>query len=35
MKTDYMDEAKTGQVWETDVAKAAELVKLKRAEYVN
>ncbi len=34
MKTDYRDLAKTGDIWETDAAKAAELVSLGRAEYV-
>lgn len=34
MKTDYRDVAKAGKVWETDAAKAAELVGLDRAEYV-
>lgn len=35
MKTDYRDVAKAGQVWETDAKKAAELVSLGRATYVN
>lgn len=34
MKTDYREVVKAGQVWETDAEKAAELVKLNRAEYV-
>lgn len=34
MKTDYRDVAKAGDVWETDGAKAKELVDLGRAEYV-
>ena len=34
MKTDYRDVAKAGQVWETDAAKAKELVDLGRASYV-
>lgn len=34
MKTDYRDVAKAGEVYKTDAAKAAELVKLNRAEYV-
>lgn len=34
MKTDYMDVAKKGDTWTTDAEKAAELVRLDRAEYV-
>lgn len=34
MKSDYRDVAKNGQVYETDADKAAELVKLGRAEYL-
>lgn len=34
MLTDYRDEAKAGQEWETDAEKAEELVRLKRATYV-
>lgn len=34
MKTSYRDIAKTGDVVEFDVEKAAELVRLNRAEYV-
>lgn len=34
MLTDYRDLVKKGEVWETDSEKAAELVKLHRAEYL-
>ena len=34
MLTPYRDVAKAGDVWKTDAGKAAELVKLGRAEYV-
>lgn len=34
MKTDYRDVAKKGDTWTTDAAKAEELVRLDRAEYV-
>lgn len=35
MRTDYRDVAKAGHVWETDREKAAELVRLGRADYVD
>lgn len=35
MKSDYMDQAKTGDTWSTDEEKAAELVRLGRAEYLS
>lgn len=35
MKTDYRDVAKAGEVYETDSEKAAELVRLGRAEYLS
>lgn len=34
MRTSYRHFAKAGDVWETDESKAAELVRLGRAEYV-
>jgi hypothetical protein len=34
MKTHYRDVAKVGDIYETDSAKADELVRLGRAEYV-
>lgn len=34
MKTHYRDVAKVGDIYETDPAKADELVRLGRAEYV-
>lgn len=35
MRTSYRHFAKAGDVWETDESKAAELVRLGRAEYVD
>lgn len=32
MTSDYRDQAKAGQVWMTDAEKAAELIKLNRAQ---
>lgn len=34
MLSDYRDEVRRGDVYETDPQKAEELVKLKRAEYI-
>lgn len=35
MITGYREFAKAGDIWETDSEKAAELVKLGRAKYLN
>jgi hypothetical protein len=35
MITGYREFAKAGDIWETDVEKAAELVKLGRAKYLD
>lgn len=35
MLSNYRDVAKRGDVWKTDSEKAAELVRMGRAEYIN